>query len=100
MPTTRIAPTGPFDLDVSASFLCGFAPGAGTSSADEGSLALGFLADGSYTPTVVRVRQDARGIEVEHEQGDGEVIAAQVARILSLDHDGRALEAIARRDAA
>lgn len=98
MPTTRIAFSGPFDLDVSASFLCGFAPGAGTSSADEGSLALGFLRDGTYAPTVVRVRQDGRGVEVEHEAEDDGAIAAQVARILSLDHDGRAMAEIARRD--
>lgn len=98
MVSTRIEVRGQFDLGESATFLCGFTPGAGTSASDGHSLTLGFLADGSYRPTVARVSRAACGVEVEHDAEPDAPIAAQVARILSLDHDGSALTEIAARD--
>jgi DNA-3-methyladenine glycosylase II len=95
MHTFAITPLGPFQLTTSARFLCGFTPGAGTSCINDDALTLGFLADESYAPTVVRLRQ--RGDRIEGESPSKNV-HEQVARMLSLDHDATALAAVAKKD--
>jgi DNA-3-methyladenine glycosylase II len=85
----KLTALGPFSLAESARFLCGFTPASGSAGVDErGRLVLGFLSD-RFEPAVARVSDD---LEIE---GDAH---EQVARILSLDVDGRPMEAIARRD--
>lgn len=85
----KLTALGPFSLAESASFLCGFTPGSGSSGVDEkGRLVLGFLSD-AFEPAVARIAED---LSIEGDAHD------QVARILSLDIDGRPMEAIAKRD--
>ncbi len=107
--TFRIAPRGPYSLQESGRFLCGFTPAAGASGTlDDGRLVLGFLDETRHVPVTVALRQDA------NEAGDGEVVAEiagpagdaavatitkQVRRILSLDHDACGLAAVGARDA-
>lgn len=96
MPTYSIAPQGPFDLVTSSSFLCGFTPATGTAGVDaEGRLVLGFLADGTFAPTVAAARAEHGVVRIDAES---EAIAAQLGRVLSLDHDATPLEAIGARD--
>jgi len=94
MHTFTIQPIGPFQLTTSARFLCGFTPGAGTSCVNDDALTLGFLADETYEPTVVRLRQ-RDGIEGESTKKN---VSEQVARMLSLDHDATPLQTIAKKD--
>jgi DNA-3-methyladenine glycosylase II len=98
MKSFRISPTGPFTLEHSARFLCGFTPGAGTSCANDDALVLGFLSDADFEPTVVSVKQVGASIHGELRSGDAGAIRSQVERLLSLDHDATGLERIARRD--
>ena len=91
----RITPRGPFSLAESSRFLCGFTPATGACDATPGVLSLAFLDDRTFAPVVARVRQEPDGavradVGAEH--------AAQIARILSLDHDALGLAAVAARD--
>jgi len=98
--TFSLVPRGPYSLEASASFLCGFTPAKGSSARlDDGRLVLGFLDERRLTPVTVALGQRRSGGEVVGEVvgGDAEV-ASQVARILSLDHDARGLAAIGTRD--
>src|SRR6201999_4121840 len=60
-----------------------------------------FCADGYQDGAGVAVRQPAPGeVTVEvHGAADPDVVTAQVARILSLDHDGEQFLDVGRRDA-
>jgi len=87
----RLSPLGPFSLESSKRFLCGFAPGEGTCDVGD-SLVLGFLSD-DFSPVVCAVNRD---LEVSAPSG---AVAKQVARILSVDHDARGLERVLARDA-
>ncbi|MBX3192574.1 MAG: hypothetical protein KF819_36655 [Labilithrix sp.] len=81
-----------FSLEASAKFACGFTPAAGSAGRlEDGRLVMGFL-DEAFVPVTVALRQ--RGLVVEGESSgaaDVDAIRRQVARILSLDHDGSAL---------
>jgi DNA-3-methyladenine glycosylase II len=96
MRTFTIVPSGAFSLRESAEF------GFGQRAAErfDGVLRLAFCADGSYRPVGVEIRQDTAGVHVGVHGDDvrPEVVRAQVARILSLDHDLGALDGIADRD--
>lgn len=99
MNSFRIEPTGPFNLEHSSRFLCGFTPGAGTSCANDDALVMGFLSDDTFEPTVVSVKQVDGSIHGElARSGDAGTIRAQVARILSLDHDASGLAKVAKKD--
>lgn len=92
-----IEPRGPFSLAVANGF--GFGPR--DASADE-TMRLALAADGDYEPAAVALTEDADGVVYGSVQGEApvDVVRAQVARILSLDHDGAAWEAIGAEDPA
>lgn len=95
MRTFIISPTGPFSLAEAGTF--GF--GQRLAPRWDGVLRLAFCLDGAWTPVGVEVRQDSAGVRcVAHGDGDGAAVRAQVARVLSLDHDGAAFVAVGDRD--
>ena len=95
MMTTTIVPRGPFSLRELATF--GFAQQLGSSY--DGVMRMAFCADGYRTGAGVAVRQDADGVHVEvHGDADPAAVTTQVARILSLDHDGAAFLEVGERD--
>jgi DNA-3-methyladenine glycosylase II len=94
-PSFTIAPVGPFSLAEAANF--GFGQRAATAYDDV--MRLAFVVDGYHTQVAVEVRQDAAGVHgwVQGE-GDTNTIRTQVARVLSLDHDGNQFTVIGQRD--
>ena len=101
-PTSRftIEPQGPFSLREAALF--GF--GQRHEDAFDGSMRLCFCLDGYQTAVAVAVRQDAGGVVqcdvVGRDGRDAELdaIAAQVARVLSLDVDARSFVGLGEQD--
>ncbi len=97
----EIEPVGPFSLASSARFLEGFAPAA-YDGGGQNYLRLAFIADG------LSDREAVAGVCVHQEGGvvigdvhgtaDPAIVRRQVARILSLDVDGRGFPGVARRD--
>jgi DNA-3-methyladenine glycosylase II len=82
-----ITPRGPFSLAEAAAF--GFGQRGG--SPFDGVMRLAFCLDGYQHQAGVEVRQDAAGVHgTVHGPGaaDTGAVARQVARVLSLDHDG------------
>jgi DNA-3-methyladenine glycosylase II len=95
MTTTTIVPRGPFSLRELATF--GYGQRLDTSY--DGVMRMAFCADGYRTGAGVSVRQDPDGVHVEvHGSADPDAVTAQVARILSLDHDGDAFLEVGERD--
>lgn len=90
-----LTPRGPFSLVTSSSFLCGFAPASGTTAASDDGLALGFLSDDGFVPSVARVRERGSDVVVETSSPSH---TAQVARMLSLDVDASPLADLAARE--
>jgi DNA-3-methyladenine glycosylase II len=93
-----IEPSGAFSLRESAVF--GFGQRVGVSDDGyDGVMRLAFCLDGYAEQVGVELRQDDQGVHgVVHSAGDLAAIRGQVARCLSLDHDGREFEAVGRRD--
>jgi len=90
-----IEPEGPFSLEESATF--GF--GQREAATYEGVMRLAFCLDGYRQQAAAEVRQDDGGVHVVlHGEVDLDVARLQVARVLSLDHDGREFTAVGRRD--
>jgi DNA-3-methyladenine glycosylase II len=91
---------GPFSLAAAAAFLAGFSPLARPDAADDDVLRLAFALDGSGAPVGIALRQDPDGAVTGTTYGDADpdAVAAQAARILSLDVDGEPLEDVAARD--
>jgi DNA-3-methyladenine glycosylase II len=93
--------SGPFSLRAAANF--GFAAQIGAPAFD-GAMRLAFVTDDLRHQVAVVLRQDEQtGVlhgEVQSEDAGFEVdaVRAQVARILSLDHDGVAWTAVGERD--
>ena len=88
--TFRIEPLGPFSLEEAALF--GF--GQRHDEAYDGTMRLAFCVDGYAGQAAVAVTQDATGTVTGTITGrrggpDPAAVAAQVARVLSLDHDAR-----------
>jgi DNA-3-methyladenine glycosylase II len=93
--TTTIVPRGPFSLRELATF--GYGQRLDTSY--DGVMRMAFCADGYRSGAGVALRQDSDGVHVEvHGDADPGLVTAQVARILSLDHDGDAFLEVGRRD--
>jgi DNA-3-methyladenine glycosylase II len=96
----EIAPQGPFSLREAALF--GF--GQRHDDAFDGWMRLAFCVDGYASQVGVAVRQDEHGIvhgEVTGKAGapvSAATVAAQVARVLSLDCDARSYAALGERD--
>jgi DNA-3-methyladenine glycosylase II len=97
-PTFTITPIGPFSLAEAATF--GF--GQRADGTWDGVMRLAFCLD-SYTAQVgVEVRQDdagvVRGTIIGPAGADVDAVRGQVARVLSLDHDGEEFTRIGERD--
>lgn len=93
--TVEIEPQGAYSLAAAASFE--FGP---KESEPAQGLRLAFAVDGLEETAAVALRQDADGVVRGDVQGTGqlEAVRAQVARILSLDRDGRDWAEVGRRD--
>ena len=90
-----IVPRGPFSLERAAGF--GFGPTTGAAPGD--LMRLAFPVDDFAGHAGVVLHQDAAGVHAEVEgEGDLDAVRAQVARTLSLDHDGEAWLEVGRRD--
>jgi DNA-3-methyladenine glycosylase II len=90
-----IVPKGPFSLREAATF--GF--GQRLETTWDGVMRLAFCVDGYAEHAGVEVRQDERGVHcVVHGDADIGAVRRQVARVLSLDHDGAAFARIGERD--
>jgi DNA-3-methyladenine glycosylase II len=92
-----VLPTrGPFSLSKLATF--GF--GHNTVEEFDGVMRLAFCLDGGYEQQVgVAVRQDGDELQCTAEGSrEQRRVAAQVARVLSVDHDGEAFSEVGRRD--
>ena len=104
MTAFEIRPQGAFSLAAAQRFLGGFTPAGGT-FADKGErLSMAFPVDGWATSAGVVVWQDGAVVRGEAvgpagSAVDPEVVAGQVARTFSLDHDGRGWDDVGRRDA-
>jgi DNA-3-methyladenine glycosylase II len=99
---SSITPRGPFSLRAAATF--GFGPTEGRAATFDGAMRLAFALDHGrgYAGAVIRQPRELDGpvhVEVETVDGaDAAVAVAQVARIVSLDHDGEEFERIGERD--
>jgi DNA-3-methyladenine glycosylase II len=95
-----IEPTGRFSLRAAAAF--GFGPTEGRPLTFDGAMRLAFCVDGGgYAGAVLRQRADDGPVGVELTLRDGasqEAALAQVARTVSLDHDGAEFEQVGQRD--
>lgn len=95
-----LRPRGPFSLAAAAGFLAAWPPAAREDAAAwDGMLRLALGPDGSCGPLGAALREEAGAVMVDW-QGPGEAgaVAARVARVLSLDVDGRGYAAVGRRD--
>src|SRR5690242_15844612 len=93
-----ITPRGPFSLAEAAMF--GFGQRAAAATWD-GVMRLAFCVDGYAGHAGVEVRQDEAGAVhcVAYATGpaDPDLVRAQVARVLTLDHDGEQFSQVGRR---
>lgn len=97
-PTARfsLVPRGPFSLRLAA----GLAFGPRQDARDSDLMRLAFCVDGFHGLAGVVLRQDPDGAVTGELRGDADVgvVRAQIARILSLDHDGAGWPAAGLRD--
>ncbi len=98
--TFEIEPLGQYSLEESAGFIDAWHQAPSEGGAAQGHLHLAFLADGDGQVTGVCLTQDRDGVVHGAVYGDAPVdrVHRQVARILSLDIDGRAWPEVAARD--
>ncbi|MEP6638375.1 MAG: DNA-3-methyladenine glycosylase 2 family protein [Chloroflexota bacterium] len=99
MPSFSIEPVGRFSLAAARDFAGGFAAGIGADATTNGLLAQ-FPVEGWQGSAGVDVWQTADGVvhgEI-HGPGESETVRRQVARSLSIDHDGSGWEEVGRRD--
>jgi DNA-3-methyladenine glycosylase II len=90
---------GPFSLRAAARFWGGFTPGGHAGLDQQEHLHMAFAVEGKWATAGVCLRE-LDGHLVGRVSGDAEpdVVRQQIARILSLDVDGREFPAIGRRD--
>jgi DNA-3-methyladenine glycosylase II len=96
-PAFDIKPSGPFSL----AEIAGFGFGQRAAQPFDGVLRLAFCLDGYREQVGVEVRQDESGVHGIITAGPGtqvEPVRRQVARALSLDHDGAAFRRVGERD--
>lgn len=99
--TVTIPAQGPFSLEASASFLEGFTPAAHDGAMDDGHLHLAFPVEGDWRAVGACVRAGGQGVVADlygDPDADPQAARAQLARILSLDIDGRGFAAVGERD--
>jgi DNA-3-methyladenine glycosylase II len=101
MPTFEIEPRGPFSLDAARTFAGGFAASIGGGGATDAGLVMAFPVEGWAGSVAVDVHQAPDGIVRVRLDGpaDVEAVRTQVARSLSLDHDGTGWPLVGKRDA-
>lgn len=96
--TFSIAPQGPFSWAAACEVLRHFPPLQHHGRGNADVLRLAFPLDHDYTPVAVALHGDGGILHGEVRGSDRlEAVARQVARIFSLDHDGRAYPALAER---
>lgn len=98
-----ITPVGAFSLAESALFGFGQRMRPADVGARElqfdGVMRLAFCVDGYRDQVGVELRQDEQGVRAKvHGPGELDTIKAQVARVLSLDHDARGFAEVGQRD--
>lgn len=98
--TFEIEPRGPFSLEAARTFAGGFAAGIGGGNTTGVRITMAFPLEGWQESVAVDVRQLPSGIvEVRFDGSDDlDAIRRQVARCLSLDHDGTGWPAVGERD--
>ena len=98
--TFEIEPRGPFSLEAARTFAGGFAAGIGGGDTSGVTITMAFPLEGWQDSVAVDVRQLPSGIvEVRFDGSDDlDALRRQVARCLSLDHDGTAWPAVGERD--
>ncbi|HSS92596.1 MAG TPA: DNA-3-methyladenine glycosylase 2 family protein [Candidatus Dormibacteraeota bacterium] len=98
--TFEIQPLGPYSLAESANFIGAWHEAPSDSGAAPGHVHLAFLTDEAWRPAGVCITQDESGLVRGEVFGSAGVDAVerQVARILSLDVDGRGWPEVGRRD--
>jgi DNA-3-methyladenine glycosylase II len=100
--TSTITPRGPFSLRAAAEF--GFGPTTGAAPDFDGSMRLAFAVDGGagYAGAVLRQPEAGGPVEIAQLELRGGASAddalRQVARVVSLDHDGEEFMKVGRRD--
>lgn len=98
----EIAPEGPFSLAAARDFLGGFTPATGSWTESATGVVMAFPVEGWSGSAAAAVRQDEDGVvrgEIAAPAGvRADAVRAQVARTLSLDHDGRGFARVGRRD--
>lgn len=106
-PDFVIVPRGPFSLARSADVVCNFKPLGHQPANDNGTMRLGFIADRTFAPVAVTLRQEyggaVQGFVTLHETSATSAttvdsVRKQVARILGLDVDATTYPDIAKRD--
>jgi DNA-3-methyladenine glycosylase II len=98
--TFEIQPLGPYSLEESANFIGAWHQAPAVGGSTRGHLHLAFLTDEGWRPIGVCIKQRDSGAVSGEIYGTGSAaeIKHQVARILSLDVDGRGWPEIGRRD--
>jgi DNA-3-methyladenine glycosylase II len=96
----ELVPRGPFSLKAAAEF--GFGPNEGRPPPFDGAMRLAFAVDGGgYAGAVLRQAEPDRPVTVElHLSGaaDPDRALRQLARVVSLDHDGEEFARVGERD--
>jgi DNA-3-methyladenine glycosylase II len=98
--TFELEPLGDYSLEESANFIGAWHQAPAEGGATGGHLHLAFLADHDWQPVGVCLTQAGTGRVNGAVHGDApvDVVKDQVARILSLDVDGRSWPCVAQRD--
>jgi DNA-3-methyladenine glycosylase II len=98
--TFEIRPLGPYSLKESAGFIEAWHQAPAEGGAGGGHMHLAFLTDRDWEPVGVCLTQDDSGVVHGDVYGDATaaLVERQLARILSLDVDGRAWPEVGRRD--
>ena len=97
--TFEIQPLGPYSLEESANFIGAWHQAPAEGGPSRGHLHLAFLTDEGWEPIGVCLTQDESGpVRGEIYGKATEAVERQVARILSLDVDGRGWPDVGRRD--
>lgn len=99
MTSFSIAPRGAFSLRQAADFIAGFPPAGRPDAASSPLLRLAFVTDDLTAHAGVALAE-RDGVIAGSVTGSApaDAVARQVARILSLDHDGSAFDAVGERD--
>ena len=101
MPEFEIRPRGRFSLAAAQGFADGFPAGIGGGSFGEQSIAMAFPVEGTDSSAAVDIGQREDGVVVGRTDASAallDAIRGQVARSLSLDHDGTEWPAVGQRD--